>query len=274
MNEVKRARYIPDDGYYDNGMIGSSNLKLYLDSPVKYWHYAKDSIGPSKALRIGSAVDAMLLEDDNEQWEHIVVKGPKDRRTKMWKEWIGTVQEWQIPLTADEYDEAIALRNCVMANDAARALISGDGVEHQVAAAYDDAATGLPCRLKADAWKPGEYVLDLKTFDSRRASESGIVRQIIEYKYDVQAAHYKIGLDAVVGFDHKWILLMVPKIKNPSPDAVFIVELNDAWLDRGFALRRKALDGIAAREVNRFSRAACQLELPSWANISTEEQGE
>ena len=135
-----------------------------------------------------------------------------------------------------QHETCVAMREAVLANKKARALLEADGVS-DATGCWRDKETGQPCKLRTDrlvpGWRGGATVLDFKTTDD--ASKEAFTRSVIKYGYDRQAAWYLDGL-AAMGHPYEHFVFVV--VEKDPPHGVALYSLEQA--DLGYA-----------REVNR-----------------------
>ena len=137
-------------------------------------------------------------------------------------------------------------------------LIDG---QPEVSVYGQDVGTGLQVKGKLD-YLDGDRIVDLKTVGVGGASPAAFTKQIANFRYHLQAAHY---LDLAQA---KTFIFLV--VEREPPYQIGIYELDDDALAEGRWLRKKALDTVA------FCRAANSwpgytpnkpqtLSLPAWA---------
>ena len=98
-----------------------------------------------------------------------------------------------------------------------------------------DEETGIYCKCKADAIKPG-IMIDLKT--SSDASTKTFTRDCFKYGYDVQAAHYLNAMETITGKRAEWYFIVVEKTE---PFAMNILKADIGFVDYGIVRRRELL---------------------------------
>lgn len=159
--------------------------------------------------------------------------------TKAAKEWAEAQRAaGNTPLKADEVDQIGEIADAVRAKLALMG-IAFDPAQSEITALGE--VDGVWCRAMidnapADARQP---LYDLKT--TMDASPDAVARAVMNYGYDVQAAHYLDVWKAATGEDRRFRFVFVEKT---APYEVAVVELYDH--DRAVRLKRAASDDPAS----------------------------
>jgi hypothetical protein len=248
-----------DKGYFDDPAYSQSDLKAVLDCPQLLWemkHNGGRRKLPTAAMQSGTIDHMAVLEPDRFDKTYAVC-GP--RNTKAGKAAAKAAEDAGLePITQAQYVEAHNVNAAIRQHPLAKQLLV-DG-QPEVSVYGEDASTGLKVKGKLD-WFNDDRIIDLKTVGPGGASPAAFTKQIVNFKYHLQAAHYleMTGAEA-------FIFLVV---EREPPYQIGIYELDDNALAEGRWLRKKALDTVA------FCRAANSwpgytpnqpqtLSLPSW----------
>lgn len=244
----------------------SSMLKKLLPE-----HYTQG--GSQEALDFGTLFHTAVLEPDNlSEYEpldaaKIGVKsdGTPAQNPLMTVAWKRAVAEAEADgkrvVAQSDLDRAHAMREAVSRHETARKLIldTEGHIEESAFAVVD----GVQCRARFDKRIPGA-ILDLKS-TSAKPGKKAIERAIIDYGYELSAAHYvvvarELGLD-VQGFG----LVFVAKTE---PYRVTVVDLDESFLERGRALRALAVSRLLrATDAYEGASGFLTLECPPWARL-------
>ena len=147
----------------------------------------------TKALALGTAVHAALLEPDRFASDYVVCPDEcSDRRTKAYKEWAASVADDVEILTQDDAITIERIKASVFRDDVANTLINKPGEVEQVRTWTS--ANGVECRLRLDKVFGTSAVLDIKT--TQNALPWGFRSTLGDYRYDLQAVHYMEGTGA------------------------------------------------------------------------------
>jgi hypothetical protein len=238
---------------------GPARFRHQLDNPAPK---------PRREFDLGHAVHTLVLgagplmvQVDAEEW-----------RTKAVKELVAEVRAaGAIPIRPSDWDAAYAMYAAVKAHPIAAKLLTQGEPERTLI--WQDPATGVMCRAKAD-WLRPDGIVDLKTAES--AAPDALSRAAHNYGYAIQSAFYLRGfrllnLDAAVQREPYFVHIAVEK---EPPYLVHVNQLTEraiAWGDRQVS---------AALEIYRDCTAAgvwpgyptdeiTDIDLPAW--IKTEE---
>jgi len=229
--------------------ISKSGLDLIARSPAHFRYAARKE--PTRAMTIGSATHAAILEPAVFARDYVVLTGTDDRRSSIWKEAIKTRSE-EFVLTGSEGDRIAAMQSAVMANPSMRAALATGRAEVSVFAR--DPITGVMCRARFD-WLDGRRAVDLKT--AADASDEAFAKSIINYRYHVQQAFYADVFlwatgDTLESFDFA-------VVESDSPHCTSLVTLPDDVVEFGRRQYR--------RDLNRY--AEC-MERDYWPGLPSE----
>lgn len=177
-----------------------------------------------------------------------------DRLRKEWADALGV----RGVITRAEYRKALIMRDSIMAHPVARQLILRDGmIEHS--AIWTDQATGSQCRCRWDKAMPESgYAWDLKTV----AQIERFAASVIDYRYDVQDAHYSDGYEQAFGSAPRaFLFLAVSTTRNAGRYPVHVFSLPTDW----------KLEGREKRDRNLATYAQCK-QSGTWPGIETIER--
>lgn len=198
------------EDYHNDPAVSCSNIKDLLISPLKYW--TNSSLNPNRkqketvAKSIGTALHCLLMEKEKFKQDYIVLpKLDVDsdfyrtesvkpnflqnfalRKTKDAKtfEYIGN----KTVIKADDFEEIKAAVDSLESQPAAGSLFQ-DGYA-EVSIFWRDEETRLMCKCRPDYLTPN-YIADYKSI----ADIEKIGRDLVGYKYHIQAAYYLEGLN-------------------------------------------------------------------------------
>lgn len=233
---------ISNEEYHKRPGVSASMLK----SMARGWrtfeaeHIAKTAPRKeSAAMALGTAVHTALLE--SERFDAGYVSCPvecSDRRTKVHKEWLLTVEGRDV-ISQDDMDVVQRIKSNV-ARDAYASQLLGIGGE--VEKSYEWKELDLLCRARFDK-KHGPFVIDIKTCQDAR--EDAFRKTIESYRYDLQAAHYLSGLESIGrGWGLRFVFIAVETL---SPYRVRCHELSDDDMEKAFKDRSAILRAYKTR---------------------------
>ena len=212
--------------YHALERLSASGIKDILRSPAHYRYRKDHGREQSKAMRIGTACHAFVLEP--EYAAEFVVRQPKfDRRTKKGREdhaeWSEKLPEGAVVLEASEWDAAW---------EAAQAVLSDKGIEKagllhgqsEVSALFE--VEGAECKCRFDKLSERGFAVDLKTtFDA-----SQFERSVARWRYDIQAAFYMMGA-AACSLDAKAFVFIA--VETSPPYGIRVVTLDSLAMIQG-----------------------------------------
>lgn len=228
-----------EDGpdYFSAPAYSQSDLKTVLDCPQLLWelkHNGGRRKKPTPAMQSGTIDHIAILEPDKFE-KTFKTCGPKN--TKLGKAQAKAAEEAGLePITHSQYVEAHNVLLAIKKHPLAGELLT-DG--HPEVSVYStDVFTGLDVKGKLD-WlsNDSDTIVDLKTVSGGGASPIAFAKQIVNFKYHLQAAHYLELAQA-----KRFIFVVV---ERDFPYQIGIYELDEAALSEGRWLRKKALDTVA-----------------------------
>lgn len=231
--------------------LSSSQLKALLPE-----HYKPG--GSSYAIAFGTAFHTRALGAG----EEVVLVETTSDRTKAYTEAAAAAEaEGKVAILArdsERIDRMVAALHDHA--DAADLLFNRAGsCEESAFAVYPD---GLHVKARFDRRLTDGVIVDLKSTSAKPGRDS-LTRAVLDYGYDVSAAHYLEVADLLGLGVQAFALVFVAK---EPPHYVTVAEIDEAFLARGYALRDKA---IARHLSNRppYDGAAGFITLspPRWA---------
>lgn len=255
---------LPADQYHADPAYSFSAIKQAMRSPahLKAWLTAPPEQTP--AMRIGTLTHLAVLQPD--LFGSTTAVAPiVDRRTKegksIWEQFQAQNTGKEI-ITNDEREQLTAMRDSVRIHPAASALL-GEGTA-EVSVFNQCVETGLPLKARMD-WVRENAIVDLKTTED--ASPAGFAKSVSNYRYDLQAAHYRRMLKLQGRGELPYILIAVEK---EAPFAVAVYRLDEGDLTLADMQMQQQLRAIASCcEFNSwpaYSREVETLTLPKWHN--------
>lgn len=240
--------------------MNKSTLWEIRKSPAHYKWLLDHPRADTQAYKLGRAIHCAVLTPD--QFDADYIKAPAvDRRTKEGKaayEAFLTESQGKEVLSPDDFDLALSVADAVIRNQDAVDLLTDCITEQPVF--YTDDQTGIECKCRIDAWKPG-IMIDLKT--ATDASTDVFTREALRYGYDVQASHYMQAYQAMTGEMPDFYFIVVEKT---APYAVNVLKADIGFTDHGYIVRADLMETLQKcrekDEWNGYGKNA--LILPSW----------
>ncbi len=254
--------------------IRYSYLRHFQHSAQRaYYKMTHPESGESLDMVFGNASHKAILEPERFEKEY----GRSDQRLTPGKgPWVKFVaaNNFKLPLSEEDYDACIAMRDAVWSHPTAGDLLRSPG-QNEISALWMDKEFGLPCKGRQDRF--GLYqgwptVIDLKS--ARDATRRAFGKAINEYGYHEQAAMYLDGFEtlAPVNADRRYVFIVVEK---EAPFCVAVYELEAESIEVGRKRYRRHLRQYAAcRESGVYGGLGDGMDLislPSWAMTQDEE---
>lgn len=249
---------MPLQDYLAVDALSASGLKLLARSP---WHYKnRVETDPTPVMLRGSLAHCALLEPDAMAARYVVVpEGAPARPSR--RQWEAkdpspaskaAMQWWTLfhaengtreIVTAEDFALCQAQLQAVAREPALADLLKAGRSE--VSIFWVDKATGIYCKARPDHLPPidgGSITpLDLKTCADESPSAFG--RAAARLRYDLQAAHYTAGIEAVLRTSVRQFIFGA--VTNKAPVLAVAYTLTDEVRDQGKDERRELMERLA-----------------------------
>lgn len=212
---------LPDTIYHPHPALGYTDIKNLLAGPA-YYRDARDNPRPgTDAQDLGTVTHALAL-GTGDRW----VVSPYDRfQSNEAKAWKAEQQSAGIAIVkAADLEKAKRMADALHAHpDAAEFLAAGNPARLVEASAFA-AVGGAPCKARFDVLIPHGAAVDIKTV-GQRATAWHLARQMHDFKYYVQAGHYRDVLNTIAthGRDLPHVLLWV---ETEAPHCVAVTRVH------------------------------------------------
>jgi hypothetical protein len=249
---------MPFEEYLAVDALSASGLKQLARSP---WHYKhRVDMDPTPAMLRGTLAHCAVLEPDAMSQRYVVLPEDAPRRpTKaQWNaknpspESVASMQWWASFADQNKGRELVPFQDYALCHSQLEAIKANptiaellhDGIG-EVSIFWIDKATGIYCKARPD-WLPkpeGKNIMpvDLKTCADE--SPSGFGRAAARLRYDLQAAHYTAGVEAVTGLHVDAFVFAAVSSKPPILAVPYV--LTDEIRDQGKDDRRELMDRLA-----------------------------
>lgn len=259
-----------NNAYHAAEGISKSGLALILRSPA-HFRYPEPK-EPTRAMVIGSALHAAILEPELFASQYMLLKDVKDRRASEYKQAVA-VHGADFVLTGKEADYVAGMQESVRCHPYARQALLQPG-RAELSVSSKDPVTGVVVRIRPD-WLPDSGpMLDLKT--TLDARYDAVSRSVVNYTYHMQQAFYQDVWEWETGEKRPFEFLFIEKA---MPHACKTYRLDEEAIQEGRRMYRQALN-LYAECLERDEWPAYDAEpeymsLPTWAidtDIDTEEE--
>jgi len=233
--EISNAEYRKMEG------LSSSDIKKMMKSFAtwKYFIDHPEEDNDTPALKFGRAYHKFMLEPYDFGNEYIV--SPKfDRRTKEGKEAYAAFEkesEGKEVIDEETYNKLVDMREVLYKTPYVKKLIDG---KHEKSFFWTDEKTGIRCKIRPDSFgKFGSQniIVDLKT--TQNAETSAFMKSALKFNYDVQAAHYTAGLEAIYGKEYTFIFIAQ---ETTAPYLVNVLQADPYFMANGREVRDVMLE--------------------------------
>lgn len=270
-DELARAgclvKNMPNDAYHAYPAINKSSLDLISRSPA---HYAfAPPREQTRAMVIGSAIHAAILEPASFASDYLLLKDITDRRSSEYKQAV-KAHSADYVLTGKEAQQVTDMQASVQRSSAAPMLTGGYA---ELAVFATDPETGELCKIKIDYLTADLIAIDLKSTQDIR----DFYKSVGNYNYHMQDAFYSDVFEWATGQPLQAFRFLA--VEKELPCAVKLFELDHIAKQAGRKMYRDALNTYAECNASgHWPAPSDELEyisLPSWiTDTIDDEQGE
>lgn len=217
---------MPNEAYHNYPAWNKSSLDLIARSPAHYKHAA--SRNATRAMELGSAIHAAVLEPELYKSKYVLLEDVKDRRSSVYKEAV-KIHGSEYVLTGTEATITECIREAVQ-----HSIIKQPGnAEITVLATCNK--TGLLVKARLDYLTNELDAIDLKTTQDARSNE--FAKSVHNYRYHVQDAFYRHVFYCATGRELNSFKFLAVEKEAPYFSAIY--ELGHEALEIGnyYAMR-------------------------------------
>jgi len=224
---------IDDEVYHHPDCPGISRSKLSKINK-SYNHFLYEEHKETPALLVGRALHDAVLMDNLSNYTFF----DGERRTKAGKEaYQELLKSGKEILKKDDYDTVKGICDSSRSNSTFLNIL--EGATNERAFFWTHEETGILCKCKPDILRRDVGVAaDLKsTPDARYRAFLG---SVTKYSYDMQAAYYMDGVNAVLGADTIKNFIFIP-VEKSKPYEMAFFSLNNESIQAGREIYTHAL---------------------------------
>lgn len=229
---------MPEEEYHAHPALSASGMKQILRSPKHYLQSLNERV-EKPAFDVGSAAHALVLGVGQPigQIDESVLSADGGIRSNAAKAKVEEIRAaGMIPLKPATYQKVIGMRDAILANAKARAILELPRYT-EVSLFAVDPETGIPLRGRLDILA-GALCGDVKTTPDVREFK---LRSVIQdFAYDVQGEVYRLLVQLVLDIDPEPVQLIF--VEKEAPYEVRVVKLGEGWQAGGYARMRKAIE--------------------------------
>ena len=219
--------------YHSMSGISSTSVKTVYKKSLAHWKGEKRKT--SAAFNLGSAVHALLLEEDRD----LVVKGPKTKTSKAFKELEENLEEDQVLLNEVEYHMAHRMAKSALENSECKKALRHKDRMNEVSIFEKCERTRQGVKTRLDLLVE-DTIYDVKT--TIDASPVGFSKECFKYAYDIQAAFYKYVAE-LSGIEVKEFCFIA--IEKSSPYVAHMHVVSPELMESATERMHSTLDTIA-----------------------------
>jgi exodeoxyribonuclease VIII len=223
--------------YHAHSSISKSGLDLVARSPAHFMYGEKRE--STRAMVIGSAIHAAILEPQRFATDYMLLKDVADRRASEYKQAV-KVHTAELVLVGHEADFVSGMQESVSHNQEASALLAETG-QAELSVFTTDPETGVKVKCRFDWITESAIALDLKKTQDARAE--AFSKSIMNYRYHVQAAFYSDVWQWETGEELQAFKFLA--MEERMPHFAKLWQLDDVSLMIGRQLYREALNTYA-----------------------------
>lgn len=224
---------LSNDEYHKSAAVGSSGLKLILQSPAHFRYPPKRDV--TRAKDIGSAIHCAILEPERFKTDYRIVDC-EDRRSAIYKAACKDMDGSYV-LTIAEADNVKGMQAGVMRNRSCRELIEAPG-QQELSLFVKDPVTGVMVKVRYDKLINSSMPVDLKK--TQEANADKFRRAITNYSYHLSAALYMDAWEWLHGEKLEPMRWIAVEEKSPNASMRYVIE--EESLAYGRAQYREALN--------------------------------
>lgn len=280
INEPRIYNDLSSEMYHQGPGWSSTQIKSILKNPYAFWHFNlnedreidEDEIQEeADHFRVGRLIHTLTLEPHLLEEEfHIISVG--SRNAKAYKDALEAAHLAGKTIALEkEVEEAGQMALAVRNNSRAMKLLDGAILENSIYWRKD----GRLVKCRPDIWNQEiDCLVDLKS--AANAEPYKFQRSVFDYGYDISAAMYSEGIEALTNKAPRLVAWVV--VEKAEPYTVKIYAATEPVLARGSRLYEKALNTLAECEEAGIWPAygddrVIPIELPPWLMKEEAENG-
>lgn len=247
----------------------ASTLDPYFRSAAHGHYEETHPRAETDAQSLGTAAHAAILEPERFEREFVRMPAfgePLRKPAKLAALNFRRANEDKSIITASEYEQAMTMRDAIMAHQSAREILAAKGVKER-SLVWADPEFGVKCKMRVDilaVWNGYKIIVDLKT--TRDARSQAISRSMHKFGYHRAAAWYQRGAAVLSPGERKFIHIF---IESDPPHGVGVYEMCSEDLILGHdeimvAFKRYVL-GHATGHFPGYDAGVGLSSLPKWA---------
>lgn len=264
---------MPEDEYRSAPGVNKHLLDaLYEGTPAHLKAKIENPTPPTEAMKFGTLMHKAILEPSKLTSLYHVYPVGYDGRTREGKNWKEAAKDRaDIPfLTKEEHQSIVGMIHSVHSRPNVMRLIEDSKHEVSWFARLGDPHNMVECKGRVDGlsdqWRT---IFDLKFATGNACSADRFQKDVLKYRYHVQASYYLDGISRLTDMTRNWSFVFIVIEKDSPPYSVRSFVLDTQWIELGRELYEKELELYrSCRESNSWPAYPDEfytLLMPRWA---------
>jgi len=213
-----------NDVYHSQDALSRSDIMKFKRSPRHFDRRNDIQFKETDAMRMGSLVHTMVLEDEkiNEEYFFCPKQNKRTKEGKAQHEKDIKEAGGRIIIHPDEAEQADRMAVSVMLDSVAPSLFANCHIEHSIF--FEDEDSGLKLKSRPDAYKiindSDVVVVDLKT--TKDASPRKFRYSALDFGYFYQAAMTKLAFESL-GLNMQQFIIVAVESSAPFATATYVM---------------------------------------------------
>lgn len=257
---------LPGRAYHSLPGTSSTELKQWWQSPAHGVQYREEGTEWRPSFDVGNMIHDALLDPHDLEHTYVWYDQTKTRRTKTYQK--ECRDKGKIGIMPDDVEMIQRIRDEVEACPAIPDdLLEGGHAE--ISFFWNDPETETLLKCRPDYIREGDTavtVVDVKSVRSGKSTPSEFRRRIANLDYELSAALYTDGVEALVEKPVRYLFLVVDKEPPYLPS---LIRLTDDAIDYGRQQYRQALETMhrwdsGDLDYHGFATEPAVVDLPPW----------
>lgn len=261
-----------DAEYFSIAAISNSRMNDFIKSPALFLHKLQNKDEDTQAMKFGRFYHAVVLQPELVDSTYYIAEDTR-QNTKAGKAAAAEAAIEGLELVKkEEYEKALAMREAVLANKRARAILEHPETMKEVSCFWWEkiGEVEIPCKCKVDILNheiAGGIAIDLKT--TADASPEKFAKSVATYGYHRQDAWYSRGAKKASGKPVNAFGFIAQE--KDAPYLTGLYTLHEGSRQQGLYEIRDAITRLAecmkTGVFDGYGDDFVELDLPKWAQI-------
>lgn len=260
---VKKVSNMTMDYYHQAPAVGSSSIRTLIQRSPAHYLYEKTHPSESTPTQLfGQLIHSAILEPKLFEKDAIVKPEFSGAGSRAKSEEWHLEHHGKMIMKREQFDCVQGILKSIKDHPLASKIVGSGRQEESIF--WTDPETGIECKARFDFLHDGQFVVDVKT--TLDASYAQFRKDIANYGYHIQAAHYLEAAQLAYGANYDKYLILAPEREAPHCVSLFILDENA--IAEGRALRLQALKTLAncikSGIFPGYPQQIINIDLPTW----------